>query len=156
MPVIVVRHAHAQSRREWAGDDSDRNLSRRGLKQSRLLAVRLLELKPTRILSSPYLRCLETVQPLASASGLEVEEDHRLVEGSGRAAVELVRALSVAGTDAVLCSHGDVIHDILATLANEDRVDLGPAPQVEKASAWLLYGDGGRFASATYLKPPRT
>ena len=152
---MVVRHAQALARSEWEGDDVDRNLSRRGMKQSRQLVDRLLELKPTRIISSPYLRCLDTVRPLASAAGLEVESDDRLAEGYGRAAVDLVRSLSASGEDAVLCSHGDVIPEILATLANEDRVDLGPAPRVEKASVWVLRGEGGRFSSATYLKPPK-
>jgi broad specificity phosphatase PhoE len=152
---MVVRHAQALARSEWEGDDVDRTLSRRGMKQSRLLVNRLLELKPTLILSSPYLRCLDTVRPLGVAAGLVVEADERLAEGAGRAAVELVRTLSAAGEDAVLCSHGDVIPEILATLANEDRVDLGPAPRVEKASVWVLSGEGGRFSSATYLKAPK-
>lgn len=152
---MVVRHAHALARSDWDGDDTDRVLSRRGMKQSRLLVDPLLELKPTRILSSPYLRCLDTVRPLAAAAGLTVEADERLAEGSGRAAIELVRTLSAAGEDPVLCSHGDVIPEILVTLANEDGVDLGPAPRVEKASVWLLSSEGGRFSSATYLKPPK-
>jgi 8-oxo-dGTP diphosphatase len=156
MPLMVVRHAQAVTRSEWDGDDTLRVLSRRGVKQSRLLVARLLEFKPARILSSPYLRCLDTVRPLAGAAGLAVEEEERLAEGGGRPAVELVRSLSVAGEDAVLCSHGDVIPEILATLANEDRVDLGPAPRVEKASVWLLHGEGGRFSAAEYLKPPKT
>jgi 8-oxo-dGTP diphosphatase len=156
MPVMVVRHAHALARSEWDGDDVERALSRRGKKQARLLVDRLLELKPTRILSSPYVRCLDTVRPLAGSAGLPVEAEDRLAEGEGRRAVELVRSLSADGDDAVLCSHGDVIPEILATLANEDRIDLGPAPRVEKASVWLLYGDGGRFSSAAYLKPPKS
>jgi 8-oxo-dGTP diphosphatase len=155
MPVIVVRHAHAVARSEWDGEDTDRVLSRRGVKQSRILVERLLELKPNRIISSPFIRCLDTVRPLGVAAGLPVEEEDRLAEGAGRAAVELVRSLAAAGEDPVLCSHGDVIPEILATVANEDRVDLGPAPRVEKASVWLLYGEGGRFSSATYLKPPK-
>jgi broad specificity phosphatase PhoE len=153
--VLLVRHAHALSRSGWEGDDTERSLSRRGLEQARLLVAPLLELKPVRILSSPYLRCLETVGPLASAAGLEVEEEPRLAEGYGRPALDLVRSLSYAGENAVLCSHGDVIPDVLAALAHEDRVDLGPAPRVEKASVWVLRGEGGRFSSARYLPPPK-
>jgi broad specificity phosphatase PhoE len=156
MPVILVRHAHAVARTDWDGDDRQRVLSRRGIKQSRLLVPRLLETKPARILSSPFLRCLDTVRPLGAAAGLPVEPDERLAEGHGRAAVDLTRALGAADEDAVLCSHGDVIPDILAALANEDRVDLGPAPKVEKASVWVLHAEGGRFTSAGYLKPPKT
>jgi 8-oxo-(d)GTP phosphatase len=144
------------SRSDWAGADTGRPLSRKGARQSQLLVARLLELKPARIVSSPYLRCLQTVAPLALAAGVQVEEERRLAEGYGRAALDLVRSLSVAGDDAVLCSHGDVIPDVLAALANEDRVDLGPAPRVEKGSAWLLEGEGGRFSTAGYLPPPKS
>ena len=154
MPLMLVRHAHALSRGDWEGDDAQRELSKRGRKQSQLLAARLLELEPVRILSSPYVRCLDTVGPLARALGVRVEVEDRLAEGSGQPAVELVRSLS--DEDVVLCSHGDVIPDVLAAVAHEDRVDLGPAPRVEKASVWLLYGEGGRFHSASYLTPPKT
>lgn len=153
--VMVVRHAHALSRSEWDDDDALRPLSRRGEKQSRLLVDRLLELKPVRIVCSPAVRCLQTVAPLAGIAGLLVEEDTRLAEGEGRRAVDLVRSAGASGDNTVLCSHGDVIPDILATLADEDRVDLGPAPQVEKASVWVLRADGGRFLRAAYLKPPK-
>ncbi len=152
---MVVRHAHAVSRRDWEDDDRWRMLSPKGEKQARLLVDPLLARHPTRILSSPYRRCIDTVSPLALAAGLRVEEDDRLAEGAGRGAVELVRVLAAAGTDAALCSHGDVIPDILATLAHEDRVDLGPAPQVEKASVWVLHGDRGRIVSAEYWRPPK-
>ena len=156
VPVLVVRHAHALSRSDWEEEDALRPLSRRGERQSRLLVHRLLPQKPTRVISSPYLRCMETVHPLAGAAGLVVEADDRLAEGEGRRAVDLVRAMASAGENAVLCSHGDVIPEILATLANEDRVDLGPAPRVEKASVWQLKAEGGRFTSAVYSKPPKT
>lgn len=155
MPVMVVRHAHALSRTDWEGDDALRTLSGRGEKQSKLLISRLIEMKPTRILSSPYVRCMDTVRPLAAAAGLTVEEEPRLAEGEGRRAIDLVRALGAAGESAVLCSHGDVIPEILAAVANEDQVDLGLAPRVEKASVWVLEGEGGRFSSASYMKPPK-
>lgn len=154
MPVMLVRHAHALSRSGWDGDDEDRGLSSRGVEQSRLLVDPLLELKPTRILSSPYVRCVETVRPLAEAAGLELERAESLAEGRGRAAVELLRGLAASGETPVLCSHGDVIPEILVTLANEDRLELGPSPRVQKGSVWLLYGGAGRFSSAVYLPPP--
>jgi broad specificity phosphatase PhoE len=155
MVVLLVRHAQAHSRSDWQADDRDRPLTRRGEKQAKLIVARLLEYKPVLILSSPYSRCMETVRPLAERAAVPLEEELRLAEGNGRRAVELVRSLSQSGDDAVLCSHGDVIPDVLAALANEDRVDLGPAPRVEKASVWVLHGEGGRFSSADYIKPPK-
>ncbi len=113
----------------------------------------LSEYGPGSVLSSPYRRCLDTVAPLAAALGLEVEWSDALAEGSGVAAERLVR--SVAGTDTVLCSHGDVIPEILQKLSRTDGVDLGKSPRNEKASTWVLRSRLGRFTEAAYLKPPR-
>ncbi len=120
-----------------------------------MLVPVLEEMEPGLILSSPSVRCVDTVRPLAEALRRPVRTEAGLAEGSGRAAVALVRSLT--GDSAVLCSHGDVIPDVLAALADEDGLDLGPMPRVEKASIWLLeadHGPGGRFRSAAYLPPP--
>ena len=153
MALLLVRHAHALARAEWDGDDLGRQLSVKGHRQAAALVAVLAEFKPARLLSSPYLRCLDTLRPLADHLGSVVEPDGRLAEGSGRAAVDLVRAL--ANDRVVLCTHGDVIPDVLKALADQDHVDLGVRPQVEKGSVWVLEGDGQRFTTALYL-PPRT
>ena len=153
MPVFLVRHAHALPRSEWRGDDSLRELSERGRRQSDALVEVLVEFKPQRILSSPYLRCVDTVAPLASALGLAVEPADVLAEGSGKAAYRLVRDL--VEQDVVLCSHGDVIPGVLENLSTGERVDIGKTPRCEKASIWVLQGRKGHFAKAAYLKPPR-
>jgi hypothetical protein len=66
--------------------------------------------------------------------------------------LELVRAL--AHEKVALCTHGDVIPEILVPLADEDHLDLGPRPRQAKGSAWVLEAFGGRFVRAVYLAPP--
>jgi len=105
----------------------------------------------SRILSSPYLRCVQTVEPLAASKALKVEEEDDLAEGQSAAAVALARSL--AGDNVAVCTHGDVIAEILVTLADEDRVDLGPNPRQAKGSVWVLDGGNGSFASARYIPP---
>ena len=59
-----------------------------------------------RVLSSPYVRCTQTVAPL----GLEIVPDERLAEGAQvEETLELLRGLD----DAVACTHGDVIEAVL-------------------------------------------
>jgi broad specificity phosphatase PhoE len=149
----LVRHAHAPSRKEWAGDDRFRPLSPQGLKQAGGLAPVAKELAPAirRVLSSPSLRCVQTVEPLAEVFGLPVEQADELSEGQRAAAVKLVRSL--AGQDAAVCTHGDVVAEILVSLADEDCVDLGPHPRQAKGSIWVLEGQEGRFSSARYIPP---
>ncbi len=149
---MLVRHAHANARKEWSGDDRLRPLSVHGRRQ----AARLIDVagnfgRPTRVLSSPYLRCLQTMEPLAGVNHVAVEPSEDLSEGQSSAAVTLVRAL--AGDNVALCTHGDVIAEILVTLADEDRLDLGPNPRQAKGSIWVLKGQDGLFTSAQYFPP---
>ena len=66
---------------------------------------------PQRILSSSAVRCLETMAPLAERLQLKVEKEEALAEGAGLAALALVRR--VANEKIALCTHGDVIPEIL-------------------------------------------
>jgi broad specificity phosphatase PhoE len=153
MPVLLVRHAQALPRPGWNKDDRLRPLSSRGRKQSRELVSALSEYKVTRIMSSPYVRCLDTVAPLGEALGLPVDADEILAEGSTTAAVEFVRSL--AAEDILLCTHGDVIPLVLAALNEEFRLGIKPTPRNAKASTWALESKRGRFVTATYIKAPR-
>ena len=103
--MLVIRHARAGERTEWEGDDRRRPLDRRGRKQAEALVARLERFPLTRILSSPYDRCVQTVEPLAVARGLEIEVRSELGEERQHDdGAELVREL---GAEPVaVCVHG--------------------------------------------------
>jgi 8-oxo-(d)GTP phosphatase len=107
---------------------------------------------PQRVLSSPYRRCLMTVEPLARRLNVHVEEVDELAETHGAAALRLLR--DVAEDKVALCTHGDVLTEVLAALAVEDNVDFGPHPPLAKGSVWVLDADDGRFTRAAYNGPP--
>jgi broad specificity phosphatase PhoE len=152
VPLLLVRHAHAYARKEWSGDDRLRPLSANGLRQAEgLIAVFGNFARPSRVLSSPYLRCLQTVGPLALANHLEVEPDEDLAEGESSNAVRFIRGL--ATDNVAVCTHGDVIAEILVALADEDMLDLGANPRQAKGSVWALECDDGTFTSARYFPP---
>ncbi|MGH3037075.1 MAG: SixA phosphatase family protein [Gaiellaceae bacterium] len=140
MTVILVRHAAAGERSRWSGDDRLRPLDGRGRRQATELADALASRGVERVLTSPYVRCRQTVDPLAEALGLAVEERVELAEGAGAAAiVQLVGRLR--GAVAVLCTHGDVIAAVLGE-------------ESEKGSAWVLEPDaGGGLSPREYLHP---
>lgn len=108
MTSILIRHASAGDRDDWDGDDRERPLDAHGRRQAAKLVDVLRELDVRRVVSSPYLRCVETVEPLGATLGLRVEEDDRLAEGAGRAASDLLREDGV-----VLCTHGDVVRQLV-------------------------------------------
>jgi 8-oxo-dGTP diphosphatase len=88
--------------------DQLRPLDARGRLQAAAIVELLLPLGLSRVVSSPYVRCLETVEPLAAALEVPVEADDRLAEGAGLAAAELVRETGV-----VCCTHGDIVEAVL-------------------------------------------
>ena len=149
--MLLIRHAQAGARKDWKGDDLLRPLSERGQRQARRLVGALDGQGVQRVMTSPYSRCLETVRPLALALGLKVEVTEALAEGHGVEALRLARSL--AQDKVALCTHGDVILDILVPLADEDRLDLGPRPRQAKGSVWVLESSGEFFTKATYLPP---
>lgn len=105
--AVLLRHASAGERSEWSGDDSLRPLDARGRERAAALPGTLAHLEIRRILSSPAARCVQTVEPLAGALGMPVEERSELAEGaSGRAALACVLA---AGPGCLLCTHGDIL-----------------------------------------------
>jgi 8-oxo-dGTP diphosphatase len=152
MTINIVRHAKAGSRRQWKGDDEQRPLSKRGSAQARALAKRLATSEVTRVVTSPYVRCVETVEPLAKRLGLEVEISDALAEGATLAdSLRLVEKLMHEG-DVVLCTHGDVLGNLLMHYSHLG-IELGD-DRIEKASVWELEVTDGDVRAARYIPPP--
>ena len=149
----LVRHADAGNRGAWVGDDFERPLDDFGTMQAEAIAVALVERPVQRILSSPYVRCVDTVVPLGRALGLPVEASDELAEGSYVAdALDLLGSLAAAEGDSVLCSHGDVIPGVLWVLA-QYGLDIGDLGRCKKGSIWELEVVGGRIVAAAYRHP---
>jgi 8-oxo-(d)GTP phosphatase len=157
--VHLVRHAHAGDRSAWTADDLLRPLSPKGRKQSAAIAERLAPLVVRRLLSSPSVRCLETLEPLAAQLGIDVEPTAVLAEGADpRDALALIEGLD---GPAALCSHGDVIPGALVLLARRgvplvDGHELrdGDLLRNAKASTWDLDVEAGTIVRGTYVPPP--
>lgn len=156
VPLYLVRHAKAGSRSDFDGDDIDRPLTSTGHRQAAELAARLAAVSPTVLVSSPYRRCVETLEPLAVAVDGEVRTDERLGElGAGQAHPDtaLFELLHDLPDRAVLCSHGDVIPAIINSLSERGMQVHGPA-QWGKASVWILHREAQRFIEARAWPPP--
>ena len=90
MPYLV-RHAHAGDKRAWQGPDRLRPLSAAGRQEPHGLLTQLRDGRISRILSSPAVRCHQTVQPLAERRDLRVETADALgVEADSTGLVALV------------------------------------------------------------------
>lgn len=151
MAIFLVRHGHAGARATWSGDDSLRPLSKRGTDQAAYL-VKLLGDRPVgRLYSSPFLRCVETIQPLAAHFGLEVKTRDVLAERADpHEAIDFL--LDRAKHDPVACSHGDLIPKIIRRLiAAGMRTDDANISQ--KGSVWEIDVEKGKAVRARYHPP---
>lgn len=146
-----MRHADAGDREAWDGEDRLRPLSAKGSEQAVGLVGVLEGQRVARICSSPFVRCVQTVEPFARARGLVVEPVLALQEGADwREAMRLI----IGTTDsAVLCSQGDVIGSVVYDLVG--RGLAGRDARWQKGSTWVLEVAEGRVAAARYVAPKR-
>ncbi|MGQ0824895.1 MAG: SixA phosphatase family protein [Actinomycetota bacterium] len=153
MTLYLVRHAKAGERAAWDREDWLRPLSRRGQRQADGLLDVLADAHIDRVLSSPYVRCLESVAPLAGERRLAIEPLDALAEGAKHEdAMTLVRKHT--HHDVVMCSHGDVIPMLLEHFESRG-VDLGPTLECPKGCTWVVgFHATGDPISAKYLPPP--
>jgi 8-oxo-dGTP diphosphatase len=124
----MLRHASAGRRDDWTGDDRERPLDERGERQARELVELLAGRTIDAIYTSPSLRCVQTVAPLAEARGLEpllrgeLGEDRQEQEGLWFARV-------LAQRDVVVCGHRGLEHA------------LPDPPKWEKGTAFVVGAD---------------
>ena len=153
MTVYLIRHAKAGDREAWSDDDRLRPLSARGHVQARVLVELLHDATFDRILSSPYVRCMETVVPIAGLRGMAVEPVEELTEAAPvEGAITLVRKHAISG--ALMCMHGDVLPMLLDHYAAAG-IDIPAEREWPKGCVWTLETDNtGEVVRARYTPPP--
>lgn len=106
----------------------------------------------TAVYSSPFLRCMQTVEPLARAHRLKVQAEPGLAEGRGLVAAQ--RFFEDPKLDqVVLCTHGDIVWELVERLANR-RVLPAFREDFEKGSTWVVEVKGGVPVKARYIPAP--
>jgi 8-oxo-dGTP pyrophosphatase MutT (NUDIX family) len=153
--VLLVRHAEAGEREDWADDDDLRPLTTAGRRQAEVLRT-LLPLfgARRRVYSAPPRRCRQSVEGLAADLGVPIITEPRLSEDGYLAdpAACLARLIEIAaqpGGPAVVCSQGGVIPNLVRKLTEQAGFGLLDVPS-EKGSYWSLFF-GGRSPAPPVL-----
>jgi phosphohistidine phosphatase SixA len=162
---VLARHGHAGDDPRWPFDSADRPLSELGEEQAAGLAATLSGFAVTRLVAGPYLRCRQTLSPLADATGLPIEVEP-LLSPRGDAAMldRLVR--QPLGDGVVWCTHGQTIARLLRRWRRQGSVELGsvelrvdPAARLRKSTtargaAWVVHEQQvPERLRAEYLRP---
>lgn len=128
VPLILLRHAKAVGKSDWNRGDANRALDDAGRTEAKSLADLLACFAPRPVLiSSPAVRCLETLRPLAELTGARVREEpalylhHQASSGTGRAdsapsIAALVREAIASAEPTVFCAHRENIPDLQAAV----------------------------------------
>jgi phosphohistidine phosphatase SixA/8-oxo-dGTP pyrophosphatase MutT (NUDIX family) len=120
--VIVLRHAQARTRNGWKADDLERPLTKPGEGQAKKLAPLLRAYGVKGIITSPAVRCAQTVDTYARSVKALMEVDDRLAEETKPKRVErsIATVLERKGP-IVICSHRPTLPWIFASLKIEAR-----------------------------------
>ncbi len=167
VPLILLRHASAGEKEDWPADDDSRPLDTKGKMDAFALAGLLPCFAPeAQVLSSPALRCTESVRPYATGFGGAVEAEAALgLSGRqgdfssrtsrGDVFTGLVRDLVAAGRPAVLCLHRENLPKALAAAC----AALGapppehPDPPLSKGGFWVVHMAAGELAGLERYAP---
>ena len=157
MPLFLVRHAKAGKRSKWLedpannNDDRKRPLDNKGILQAAALADRLTDFAPTLLLSSPFMRCIQTLEPLRATLAITVTSDERLAEDNPFEPI--LELLASCPDNSVLCSHGDMIPMVTDALERRGMVVTGMRDS-RKASVWVLERQNGVIVRGHAWPPP--
>jgi phosphohistidine phosphatase SixA len=139
--MLLLRHASAGERLSSPGVDRFRRLDEAGRTIARQLVWAFADREITKVVSSPYPRCVESVVPVAASRGLAVEQHWELAPDSG---LDDIMTLLVDLPDTTLaCTHREVFEKL-----------LGWDAPCEKGATWVLERNGPELVPALYLEPP--
>lgn len=156
VPLIVVRHASAGSKQNWPGADLDRPLDPGGAQDAEVLAGLLACFAPgpARVLSSPALRCVDSVRPYATLTAAQVEVNDSLSRtGSAHLHTTLIHDVVAAAKPAVLCLHGENVPGIVGEACVVLGADAPRDMSLPKAGFWVLNVASGSLASIDRYEP---
>jgi 8-oxo-(d)GTP phosphatase len=152
--LIILRHTKALERGDWDEVDSERTLNEVGFDQAQLLIKHLEPFAIEEIYTSDYVRCVQTVTPLAHARGLNISQvpslNEETFEEDPLRSVSFANALKQDEKNILICSHNPVIPTMLrgilnTKLKNKDLIKLEPG------DAWIVHRVQGEIVGLDYL-----
>ena len=168
VPLILLRHASAGQKKNWPADDQSRPLDANGEVQALALAGLLPCFAPSaRVLSSPALRCIQSVRPYAKTFAGTVDAEAALAlsgrsgnsssrTNRGDALTDLVRDLVAVGRPAVVCLHRENLPKALAaacTALGATAPPERPDPPLPKGGFWVVHMADGELAGLERYVP---
>ena len=119
--LIILRHAKATLRADWKGEEAKRTLLPEGKEQAKALVPLLAAYGPKRLVTSPWVRCHDTIAPYAETRKQKLIERHQLTELGNKKrparTQDVVKDLLGTSKSGLICSHRPALPSILAPFA---------------------------------------
>jgi 8-oxo-dGTP pyrophosphatase MutT (NUDIX family)/phosphohistidine phosphatase SixA len=120
-PLIVVRHAKAKPRSSWSRAEGERPLAATGRRQAVAVSRLLQAWNPERVVSSPWVRCVQTISPYVHQRSAKLKlvdalTEHDAARKPGRARNAVERVFDKRRPVAI-CTHRPVLPLVLSVLA---------------------------------------
>jgi phosphohistidine phosphatase SixA len=139
--VLLLRHASAGQRLSSPGIDRFRRLDDNGRLVARQLVWHLADRGITRIVSSPLVRCVESVVPIAESRRIVVESRWELEPDVPLG--DVMTLLADLPDSALVCTHREIFEKL-----------LGWDVTCEKGAAWVVERKGPDLIPTYYVEPP--
>ena len=127
-PLIVVRHAKAKPRSSWTRAEGERPLVATGLRQAMAVSRLLVAWRPKRVVSSPWVRCVQTVKPYVKAEGSKFKTADALTEHNAKRkpgkARNVIEGLFDKAKPVAVCTHRPVLPLVFDVLAAHMPADM--------------------------------
>jgi 8-oxo-dGTP pyrophosphatase MutT (NUDIX family)/phosphohistidine phosphatase SixA len=163
VPLILLRHSKAVPKGNWKRSDAARPLDDAGRSDAKALADLLacFAARP-RLISSPAVRCADTLRPLSHLTGAPVREEPSLyihhgnssrttAADSGTTITALIREAVASGEPTVICAH----RENLPVLQEAALAALAGHPGAEIPAAELPGGAPDDVAGGPIAALPR-
>lgn len=152
-PLLIVRHAKAEARKLWRGSEADRPITPKGSAAAYALSRELTCFTPTRLATSPWLRCTQTLGAFALQAQVPMICADELTEDAFAADPEVswrrfateIKEMLIRHTATAVCLHRPVIGGVFSRLRERCATKAlaaqlpGSSPYMPTGNAVALY-----------------
>lgn len=157
-PLILLRHAKAIERTDWAGEDTDRPLSSDGERQAKRLLTVMRPFGIQEMHSSSAVRCYETITPMARSLNVDFFFTDSLSEDVYRKdkerSVRYANRLLVNDYPVLMCSHNPVLPEIISSFVDKFGVSVEQI-KLEPGDAWVVHHIDKEVVQIDFLPGPK-
>lgn len=156
-PLVILRHGSAGEKSDWDEPDELRPLDARGRAEAVRLAELLAAYGPARPISSATARCMETLLPYTRRLGGYMLTDAAFTVGTTDPdlARDRILELADAGVPAIVCTHGEVVSELVTGICRRLGEKIPDEPALRKGAFWVAHLAGGEDGAPTIVSLER-